>query len=269
MTEILDISRNEDDKITQFLILGGDGQPDTKVASPENLLLYDPDDELPFEGGMNDFLSGDSALRLSDDPKVLVSRAGDEYTYTLSIAESAVETKPEQADKLLQGVYDAISEDDVRPLERLHRDILKNQVRRNIVNILAQTFEQKHRIEITQKGWLVDDFYLVDWNANMYAKDNDPDEADYVRDRGSDGGVSKDTSYELVRLSHSISSADTMAVTIDGSDYTLSEREMLFLSKIKWLLHRRHYHPDTPFWDFVDKWATVEEEEPNLDVFDI
>jgi hypothetical protein len=268
MTEVLDVSRdNETNEITQFLILGDDGQPDTKVASPENLLLYDPADELPFDGGMYDFVSGESALRLSDE--VTVGQSGDEYSYVLSVGGSVVETTPAQADELLQGVYDAVAEDDVSKLKSLHAKIIKNQVRRNIVNILAQTFEEKHRIEIVANGWLVDDFYLVDWNAKMYAKNDDPEEGDYVRDRNSKSGVSKDESYEFVRLRHSVSSGDTTEVTIGGKAYTLSEREMLFLSKIKWLLHRRHYHPDAPFWDFAEKWATVEEKEPNLDVFDI
>jgi hypothetical protein len=48
---------------------------------------------------------------------------------------------------------------------------------------------------------------------------------------------------------------------------------MLFLAKVKWLLHRRHYHPDEPFWMYVDKWADVDvtsgkpDSMPNLDKF--
>jgi len=265
MPEVLDISRdNETGEITQFLILGDDGQPQTKIASPENLLLYDPEDELPFEGGMYEFVTGDSALRLSDN--VSVGQSGDEYSYVLSVGDSTVETTPEQADDLLQGVYDAVANDHTSTLKKLHAKIIKNQVRRNIINVLVQTFQENHRIEIVANGWLVDDFYLVDWNAKMYAKNDNPDENDYTRDGN---GVSKDDSYEFVRLRHSLSSDDTTEVTIAGDNYMLSEREMLFLSKIKWLLHRRHYHPDTPFWEFADKWATVKEKEPNLDVFDI
>lgn len=277
MTEILDVSRDkETGEITQFLILGDSGQPDTKIASPENLLLYDPEDELPFEGGMNEFLSGDSALRVSEDPMVVVGQAGDEYSYILNVGGSVVETTPEQADTLLKGVYDAIADDDTSILEQLHKNIMANQVRRSLINVLAQTYEQRDRIEIVQNGWLVDGFYLVDWNAKMYAANDDREEGDYVRS-GSDT-VQKDTTYELVRLKHSISDADCADVVVDGDEYTLSEREMLFLSKIKWLLYRRHYHPDKPFWYFADQWADVEvetglpemdDEEPNLDVFDI
>lgn len=265
MTEVLDVSYDDDGEISQFLIFGDDGQPETKGGSAENLLLYDPENELPFDGGMSDFLSGNNALQLSDE--VTVAQSGDEYSYILKIGESRVETTPEQAESFLQGVYDAVADDDTSRLERLHQNILKNQVRRRIVNVLAQTYDERHRISIVENGWLVDGFYLVDWNANMYTSNDDQDEGDYVRE-GTDA-VKKDTSYEFVRLRHSLSQSDTQTVTIDGSEYRLSEREMLFLSKVKWLLHRRHYHPDTPFWDFASKWEDVPKEEPDLDVFDL
>lgn len=265
MTEILDVSRDRDTgEITQFLILEN-GQPKTKVASPENLLLYDPAEELPFDGGMYDFLSGEHAIELSDD--IVVAFAGDEYSYIIEVKGSLVETTPSQAEQLLQGVYDAIVTDDLSAIKNLHHNIIKNQVRRNIVNALYRTFPERKRIEIAVNGWLIDDFYLVDWNANMYAKDDDPDSPDYVRQGGE--AVKKDTSYELVRLRHHINSSDVVDVTIDGTAYTLTEREMLFLAKVQWLLHRNHYHPDKAFWSYTDKWATIESEEPDLDVFEI
>lgn len=258
---------NNTGELKQFLIIGDDGQPDTKLASPTNLLLYDPEDELPFDGGMYDFMSGDSALRLSEDPYVAVGQAGDEYTYVLNIDGDAVETTREQADDLLRGVYDALVENDTAALQKLYDDIMSNQVRRPVVNALAKTYSEHQRLEIVQNGWLVDGFYLVDWNANMYASNDDPEEDDYVRS-GSET-VQKDTTYEMVRLSHSIDTDDRVDVTVNGTNYTLTEREMLFLSKITWLLNRRHYHPDTPFWEFANKWADVEDETPDLDSFEL
>lgn len=265
MTEVLDVSRNEDGEITQFLILEK-GQPRTKRGSPENLLLYDPNDELPFDGGMADFLSGDGAYLLSEEPRVVVAQGCDEYSYVLSVDNVLVETTPTQADEFLQGVYDAISDDDFSGLNSLHESIMSNQVRRELINLLVEIFDESHRIEITQRGWIVDGFYLVDWKANLYAKDNDPDEADYVRESG---GVTKDKSYELVQLELRSKSISKQSITVGDEEYEISEREVLFLSKIAWLLDRRHYHPDKPFWDYCDRWTEVEEEEPDMDVFDI
>lgn len=275
MTEILDVSRDhETDEVTQFLILEN-GQPETKIASPENLLLYDPEDELPFDGGMADFLGGESALQLSEDPLVLVAQTGDSHSFILNVRGQIVETTPSQAERTLRAIYAALADEDTSKLESLHRSIMSNQVRRGLINALKHDFPESRRIDIVGNGWLVDGFYLVDWNAKMYAANDDPEEDDYVRSGGS--AVKKDKSYEFVRIRHSIDQDDVQVVSIGDNEYELTEREMLFLAKIKWLLHRRHYHPDKPFWYYADRWADVDIEsgkppdelEPNLDVYDL
>lgn len=275
MTEILDVSRDNDTgEITQFLIIDETGQPDTKIASPENMLLYDPVDGLPFDGGMHDFLSGDSAIRLSEEPFVAVAQAGDEYSYIVTIRNSTVETTPDQASDLLSGVYEAMASEDLSSLKSLHAHIMANQVRRNLVNMLVNTFNERDRIDIVDNGWLVDGFYLVDWNAKMYTA-NDDDGDNYIRE-GTET-VKKDKSYEFVRFRGGTGNIDPSSVHIGSEEYMLSEREMLFLAKIKWLLHRRHFHPDKPFWKYVDRWSDVEVEtgrppdnmDKNLDQFDI
>lgn len=263
---VADVSYDQDGEIEQFLLFWENGEPDTLRATPENVLLYDPEDELPMEGGLQDFFDGESAIRVATDPTIIVSQSGDEYSYLLSINGSTVETTPNQADVLLDGVYESISEDNSNPLTELHRSILQNQVRRYVVNALHRTFGESHRIDIVANGWLVDEFYLVDWNANLYSNENDPDEDDYIRENGE--AVETDTSYELVRLNKSMSSP-TETVKIDGDEMTLTEREMLFLAKVMWLLDRRHYHPDEDFWTFTDQWANVPVEDPNLDVFSV
>ena len=275
MTEILDVSRdNETNELTQFLILE-DGQPETKIASPENILLYDPEDKLPFDGGMQDFLSGESALQLSEEPPVYVAQTGSDYSFILNVRGSVVETTPSQAEEVLRGIYAALADDDTSKLESLHRSIMSNQVRRGVINALKHDFPESRRIEIVDNGWLVDGFYLVDWNARLYAANDDPEEDDYVRSGGST--VKKDKSYEFVRIRHSVNQEDPIVIGIGEDNYELTEREMLFLAKVKWLLHRRHFHPDKPFWYFADRWADVDIEsgkppdelEPNLDVYDL
>lgn len=273
MTEILDVSRdNETNELTQFLILE-DGQPETKIASPENVLLYDPEDELPFDGGMTDFLSGESALQLSEEPPIFVAQTGSDYSFILNVRGNVVETTPSQAEGILRGIYTALADDDSSKLESLHRSIMSNQVRRPVINALRHDFPESRRIEIVSNGWLVDGFYLIDWNARLYAANDDPEEDDYIR---SGGTVKKDTSYEFVRLTHSVNQEDPIVIAIGEDNYELTEREMLFLAKVKWLLHRRHFHPDKPFWMFADRWADVDvetgkppSEMPNLDQFDI
>lgn len=268
MTEVMDISRDDDGEITQFLIFN-EGQPETKRGTPENLLLFDPEDKMPFENGLYEFLSGDSALRLSKDPPIIVQQAGNEYSYILRYDDNMVETTPSQAEELLESMYAAIAEGKFSQLEAFVERVLRSQVRRHVVNPLVHTFREQRRIELVPNGWLVDDFILVDWDAKMYAANDDPDEGDYVRS-GSDA-VQKDTTYEFVQLDKNFTPDGEQSVTIDSTEYTLTEREMLFFAKVKWLLNRREYHPDNPFWSYVDRWTGVENdaEEPNLDKFSL
>lgn len=258
MSEVIDISRDaETGEITQFTLIRDDGQPDLVKATPENLLLHDPADELPFEDGMYKFLDGEQALVLSkEDPLVMVAPTNNEYCYILRVRDRTVETTPGQAERVLWAIKDAVIERDISGLVSLHDDIVATQVRRRVVNELMSTFEEADRLSKTERGWLVDEFYLVNWEASLYTRHNDPDQGDYLRG-GASGVRRTDTSYEFVQLSLR-RDITPIEVTIGGNTVRLSEREMLFLSKVKWLLNRREQHPDMPFWKFVDQYSTVD-----------
>lgn len=266
----------ESGELEQFLVFWTGGEPELKRASAENILLFDPEDELPFDNGMYEFLNGHEALVLSEDPEVMLAPTGNEYAYILRVRGSTVETTPDQAEEVLEGVLETAKSGSVDRLLNLYSSIISEQVRQYIVNSLVKTFDDSDRIEVASNGWLIDDYYLVDWNASLYTKDDDPDEGDYVRSGGS--AVKKDTSYEFVqlRMARGTREQDPISITINGDTYKLTEREMLFLAKVKWMLNRRHYHPDMPFWMTADRHAAVDwktgepkdsddEEEPNLD----
>ena len=263
---VIDVSRNQETgEISQFTIIDNRGQPTLKKATPENILLYDPADELPFDDGMSGFLSGNDALVLQEsDPVVMVAPTTNDYCYILRVRDSTVETTPKQAERVLGGIKDAVIDQNVQPLVKLYDHIMSTQVRRDVVNALHSTFDEQERIVKNADGWLVDDFYLVDWSASMYAKHDDPDKADKIR--GGGGITETDKSYEFVQLQLR-RDVEPVEVRIEGETYRLTEREMLFLAKIKWLLGRRHYHPDQPFWMFADKRAAVDWKtgEPNVD----
>jgi hypothetical protein len=265
MAEILDATWDDDGELEQFLVLEGN-RPKTKVASPENVLLYDPLDELEV-GGIKQFIEGDIALLLSEDPDVMIASAGDEYSYIISVGGKLVETTPDEAEDALQALHDSIVQSDPDPLVDVHDQILRSEVRRHVVNPLKKTFDDDHRISIEPQGWVVDGFYLVDWNAKMYTTNDDRNDGDYVRSSGS--VTKKDTTYEFMRIDHSLSDFDDVDVTIDGETYTLTERDMLFLAKVTWLLDKEYYHPDDVLWTYMERWETVEQEEPNFDQFTI
>lgn len=256
MVETVDLSHHkETGELQQFTVLDDDGQPQLVKATAENVLLYDPENELPFDNGMYNFLSGEEALVLSQsEPKVMVAPTSNEYCYIIRVGERTVETTPNQAENVLRAIKDATIERDISSLTSLYESIIKSQVRRDIINRLRVTFDEHERISQVNRGWLVDDFYLVNWEASLYTKHNNPDEGDYKR---GGGGVRKtDTSYEFIQGSVT-RDVKPVNVTIDGESVSLTEREMLFLTKVKWLLNRREQHPDMPFWKWADKYAAV------------
>lgn len=264
---IIDRSYNkETNELQQFTVITDKGQPSLVKATAENVLLYDPEDELPFEDGLYDFLNGDEALVLSDnDPEVMVAPTSNEYCYVLRVRGNTIETTPKQAERVLTGIKEATIDEELGTLVEVYDDIMSEQVRRHVINALHGTFDEAFRIKETPSGWLIDDFYLVDWTASMYAATDDPEESD-VRRSGS-GVVETDRSYEFVQLRIN-REIEPVEVSFSGETFRLSEREMLFLAKVNWLLDRREYHPDQPFWKFADKrasvdWQTGEPEEPD------
>lgn len=281
---IIDISRSkETDEIEQFTIIDETGQPSLVKGTAENLLLYDPADELPFEGGLHDFLAGEEALILSEaEPEVMIAPTSNEYCFILRVNGDTVETTPKQAEDVLRGIKDAAVDREFEKLVELYDEIRASQVRRDVINALHSTFDESERIERTPSGWLVDEFYIVDWSASMYAKTDNPDEAD-VKRSGS-GVVEMDKSFEFVQL-RMTRDVEPVTVSIGGEAFRLTEREMLFLAKINWLLDRRHYHPDREFWMNADQHAAVdwrtgepdtdetdsasENDEPDLDKFEL
>lgn len=256
MSEIIDRSyQKETGELTQFTVLDNHGQPQLVKASAENILLYDPEDELPFEDGMYEYLHGDKALVLQEEnPTVMVAPTNNEYCYILRVRNRTVETTPNQAEKTLKGIKEAVIDRDFDTLIDVHDTIVSTQVRRDVINKLMVTFDEEDRIKQTGRGWTVDEFYIVTWDASLYTQHNDPDEGDYQR---SGGGVEKtDDSREFVSLSLR-RDVSPIEVSIGKDTVRLTEREMLFLAKVKWLLNRREQHSDMPFWKWTDQYAAV------------
>lgn len=256
--EILDRNRNKQTgELLSFLVME-DGEPIPKKATPENTLLY--------EHGLKEFLSGKHAVIVSEDsPEVILAPTGNDKAYLLRVNGSTVETTPSEAASLLEALKDAVEANNsvqrgraVDSMVDVYDTIISTQVRRWLVRVMRTTFDpqEQQRIEQIDRGWLIDGFYLVDWNANLYLADDDPDEDDY--EVGVGGARAVDKSYEFLRLSPS-KSPSAHSVKVNGSDYRLSEREMLFLSKVRFMLDRRHYHNDEPFWLYSDKLAGLED----------
>lgn len=243
--EVVDENRDASTgELQSFLIIWENGEPEIKNATPENYLLFIEE--------LYEFLNGSNAVILKeDDPEIIVAPTGEAYSYFISVDGSTVESTPSMSEDVLQGVMDVIEHGRYDKIKNVHWNIAKTQVRQSIINASYHTFdaEDKKRISRVSNGWLIDGFYLIDWNANLYAKDDDETE---TYERKGSNAVSSDKSYELVMLSQRGDVPDVQEMTVRGETYTFTEREMLFLAKVTWILHRTEYHPDIPFWLHVD-----------------
>lgn len=231
--------------VESYILIFDDGsRPESYKANAKNKLL--------FEEGMYEFIEGQEVRKLNDNPEVIIGSS--EETYLLSVDGSIIETMPSQASDFLEGVLQSRQENSTQKLQALHQNIISDQVRRRYINLLVSIFDES-RIDTTTNGWLVDGFILVTWDASVYLKDDDKESYERVGNEA----VKVDKSKQFVKVEVPIpDEPDT--ITIDGTEITLTEREMMFLRRVEWLLHRRDYHPDTPFWDFAERWMPNKEE---------
>jgi hypothetical protein len=191
--DILDRNRDrESGDLLSFLVIE-DGEPVTKKATPVNVLLY--------EHGMKEFLSGQNAVIVSEDnPELIIAPTGNDKAYLVRVNGSTVETTPSQASDLLEGLKDAVEANNSRArnmaiddMVSVYDDIMSSQVRRWLVRALLVTFDddEQDRISEHNRGWVIDDHYLVDWSASLYTIDDDPDSGDYSVSGGSAQQVDK------------------------------------------------------------------------------
>jgi hypothetical protein len=257
MVEVIDISRNkETGELEQFTVLDAQGQPQLIKATKQNVLLYDPENKMPFDDGISGFFNDGEALMLSErDPELYIVPTEDDNRFAIYYDGKMVETMPKQSVDILEALYTAIIDEDIQDIISVYDDIMSSQVRRNVINAIHPTFEEGDRIEVRERGWLIDDLFLIDWSGSMYAKHDDPTEPDKIRK--GDIVQPVDRSYEFVQLRTSL---DITPVTIRIGDtrVRMTEREIMFLAKTRWVLNRREYHPDRPFWYYVDRFSSVD-----------
>jgi len=238
---VRDVNRADDNEVLSMLVEEPPGHPPHFIdGSAENVLLYLHE--------LKEFLDGKHGALLSDDPHISVKPSASESVYRVTVGERPVESMPHQSDDVLHAVKDAIENDDLDPIVEIYKEIIDNQVRRDVVNDLIELLDvlPAGRLQVTADGWLIDSYYLVDWTASVYVIEDDRDSPDYRRSNDTVEVTDKSKEFIELRASHS---PNRMTVKRpDGEELILGEREMMFLSKVKWLLERTKYHQDEPFW---------------------
>lgn len=238
---------NESGGEVHSISIFNESMTDTKLlnGSAENVLLY--------VHGLRDVLEGEQGAKLSDDPHISVKKTAAESVYKLTVGERPVESMPNQADDVLSGLRAAIEDGNVSPILDIYEEIIESQVRRELVNELKNLLPNidEKRIEVRDRGWLIDGYYVLDWTASVYVATDDPEEDDYTIQASGVGRTERDHEF----TEHTISQKpERQKVTMpDGESVILGEREMMFLSKAEWIQNRTKYHPDEPFWRFTEK----------------
>lgn len=238
--EILTVNKSGDEVIS-ILLDRGRG-PEEVPGTDENVLLY--------IHGMYDFIHGQNGVTVQEDPEISIKPTSNNSVYIVTFGDRPVQTMPSDSDQILEAVKELKENGNIDLLREVYEKVIDTQVRRDVVNKLIGVLDNfpRERLRITDSGWLVDDYYLVDWTASVYTKGG----TDKSYHRGGGGVVEADKSHEFVELMAD-SEPDRKKIKIDGEVKTLGEREMLFLSKAEWLINRTEYHKDEPFWRWNEK----------------
>lgn len=236
--EILDTQEDSSGEVQSFLIYWPEtGATERRAGNAHNKLL--------FQSGLYDFLHASEAIRVNEDPEIIVSSRSNEHSYLLRVKGDVVETTPHMSQDVLEGV-DAAIDGNEQPLLDVYQDIRENHVRQDVINALVHLFGQdRHRIQRVANGWLIDGFFVITWDAGLYSTQRGPEEETMVR-QGQEV-VEADSSHEFVELDLT-SNIESEEVTLDGETYLLTEREMLFLAKAEWVLNGPKYHPNKEYW---------------------
>jgi len=240
---VLDINESAGEVMSILLLT--DGGTELIDGSAENTLLY--------VHGLREVLEGEQGAKLSEDPYVSVEKTAARSVYRIAVGDRPVESMPHQADDVLEALQAAVEDSNLDPLLDIYEEIIDSQVRRGVVNDLKELLPNidSDRIEVTDRGWLIDGFYVVDWTASVYVVTDDPNEDDYVIQTSGVGRTERD--HEFVELVPSESPERKKVTMPDGESVIVGEREMMFLSKVEWLLNRTSYHPDESFWRYNEQ----------------
>jgi len=189
----------------------------------ETDLLSDAEDGVYL--GVNREGHSDNAVRFVADL--------DTETYTISTNGDKIIVPTRYEDDALRG----LREEDGEALLDVYEQVRAEQVHEDVVNKFHSRFDTQS-VEVTSEGWVINDTFLVQWNAENYIVD---DMTVHVRE-GNDT-VAIDDSKQARDLSFNL--PETVETeTPGGEGVTLGQREQEFLATVEVLLNPFEYLED-------------------------
>lgn len=228
---ILDVAGPEDDP-QQYLVEYPDGSVEYEPATARNRAL--------FEDGLYSKVQGHSewttsvtgdTVHIELDADVLNNMFKLSVDHGFNADDATVNVPQDKAVEVLQAIQ---ADNTGEQLYWVYQDILDGQVRRGTVRQFLDRFDDD-RIEVTEDGWILDDTFLVDWDAENYLATDVT-----VHNVGTGTATKVDESKQAVYLDlHADGSATE--TTPDGDDVLLTESEQEFLVSVEVLLYPEQY----------------------------
>lgn len=201
-----------------FLVEYPDGAVEYEPATPRNQAL--------FGEGLYGEIDGVSAYDAGGVPVELEADVAS-GTYTISVEGETVHVPSNRIDDAIEAVQSAFVGTE---LYELYRDITEGQVRRATVSRFEDRFPDD-RVEITESGWVVDETFLVTYEAENHLVGVDPVDP-YSNE--------VDESKQAVYLDLNPDGERTVRAP-DGEAVTLDEIEQEFLTTVEALLYPENY----------------------------
>jgi hypothetical protein len=206
-----------------YLVEYPDGEQVYEPATPTNIAL--------FEDDLYVHVQGYTDLGHVDGAHVELDADIENRDYEVTVDGQSIPIPDDQVKQVIRAFQTGSPGSH---LLDLYDSILDGQVRRNTIEQFESRFPSD-RIQQTAKGWIVDDTYLVTYEAENYVTT-----VDTVYERKSDDMVEVDGSKPGVDLTLNID-GETTVPTPDGETVTVDEKEQRFLATVECLLFPEDY----------------------------
>lgn len=217
----------KDTTVSNWLIEFDDGTTDVVPKSKQNTLLI----EHNLWGLLQEGTEVMTIDGTDDHPSITLVPSDDAKEFTLRVGDyEALHLGAHHKSRLVNALADGKAEDDVAArLLDLFDDLRNSQVRSRVVTALAERPPFSEHVEDTPGGWLVHDHLLLTWEREFYHPK--------TTSRNRSGGiVDSGSSERAYNVNVSLADGHQRQVTLDGTDFRLTDAEMAFVAKALWAI---------------------------------
>lgn len=212
-----------DNTPANYLVRRDDGTTDTLGKSKQNRLLI----EHNLWGLLQD---GTEVLSLdvADQPPITVVPSEEAREFTLSVGDyESIHLGPHKKSELVDALIEEEQEARAESLVTLFDRIRENRVRTEVIDAFLGQQPFADTVESNADGWLIHDHLLLTWECEFYH----PNTTTYERSGSTVEQGSSEPAYEP---DINPPESDERSVTLNGTDYRLTNAEMEFIARALW-----------------------------------